>query len=82
MLQPSGPGPGCTVRIGEVESKQSRRGRPRSRSKLGRISGPGQSVCKFPEILAKAGLEVVDVSLHRPNLESVFLPLTGRELRD
>ena len=31
---------------------------------------------------AKAGLEVVDVSLHRPNLESVFLHLTGRELRE
>ena len=31
---------------------------------------------------ARAGLEVVDVSLHRPNLESVFLHLTGRELRD
>ena len=30
----------------------------------------------------RAGLEVVDVSLHRPNLESVFLHLTGRELRD
>ena len=31
---------------------------------------------------AKAGLEVVDASLRRPNLESVFLHLTGRELRD
>ena len=31
---------------------------------------------------AKAGLKVVDVSLRRPNLESVFLHLTGRELRD
>jgi ABC-2 type transport system ATP-binding protein len=31
---------------------------------------------------AKSGLEVVDVSLRRPNLESVFLHLTGRELRD
>jgi ABC-2 type transport system ATP-binding protein len=31
---------------------------------------------------AKAGLEVIDVTLHRPNLESVFLHLTGRELRD
>ena len=30
----------------------------------------------------KAGLELVDVSLRRPNLESVFLHLTGRELRD
>ena len=31
---------------------------------------------------ADAGLELVDVSLRRPNLESVFLQLTGRELRD
>jgi hypothetical protein len=31
---------------------------------------------------AKAGLELIDVSLRRPNLESVFLQLTGRELRD
>ena len=30
----------------------------------------------------RAGLEVVDVSLRRPNLEWVFLHLTGRELRD
>lgn len=30
----------------------------------------------------KTGLELVDVSLRRPNLESVFLHLTGRELRD
>jgi ABC-2 type transport system ATP-binding protein len=29
-----------------------------------------------------AKLELVDVSLRRPNLESVFLYLTGRELRD
>jgi ABC-2 type transport system ATP-binding protein len=34
------------------------------------------------EDFAKAGLELLDVSLHRPNLESVFLHLTGRELRD
>jgi len=31
---------------------------------------------------AKAGLNLIDVSLRRPNLESVFLHLTGRELRD
>jgi ABC-2 type transport system ATP-binding protein len=31
---------------------------------------------------AKAGLNLVDVSLRKPNLESVFLHLTGRELRD
>ncbi len=31
---------------------------------------------------SKAGLELLDVSLRKPNLESVFLNLTGRELRD
>lgn len=31
---------------------------------------------------AEDGLELIDVSLRRPNLESVFLQLTGRELRD
>jgi ABC-2 type transport system ATP-binding protein len=31
---------------------------------------------------AAAGLELVDLSLRRPNLETVFLHLTGRELRD
>ena len=30
----------------------------------------------------QAGLEVIDVALRRPNLESVFLHLTGRELRE
>ena len=34
------------------------------------------------ESSAKAGFDLVDVSLHKPNLESVFLHLTGRELRD
>ncbi|HEY3637548.1 MAG TPA: ABC transporter ATP-binding protein [Rhizomicrobium sp.] len=28
------------------------------------------------------GVNVIDVALHRPNLESVFLKLTGRELRE
>jgi len=31
---------------------------------------------------AEGGLELADVSLRRPNLESVFLHITGRELRD
>ena len=34
------------------------------------------------EASAHAGLELIDVSIHKPNLESVFLHLTGRELRD
>jgi ABC-2 type transport system ATP-binding protein len=31
---------------------------------------------------AAAGLDLEDLALRRPNLESVFLHLTGRELRD
>lgn len=31
---------------------------------------------------ARSGLSLVDVTIRRPNLESVFLHLTGRELRD
>jgi ABC-2 type transport system ATP-binding protein len=34
------------------------------------------------ELAARDGLELEDVSLRRPNLESVFLHLTGRELRE
>ncbi len=41
-----------------------------------------KEVALLLEGAASAGLELVDLSLHRPNLESVFLHLTGRELRD
>jgi ABC-2 type transport system ATP-binding protein len=34
------------------------------------------------EAAGRDGYELLDVTLHRPNLESVFLQLTGRELRD
>jgi ABC-2 type transport system ATP-binding protein len=34
------------------------------------------------ETAARDGLELEDISLRRPNLESVFLHLTGRELRE
>jgi ABC-2 type transport system ATP-binding protein len=34
------------------------------------------------EAAAQAGLDIADVALRKPNLESVFLQLTGRELRD
>jgi ABC-2 type transport system ATP-binding protein len=39
-------------------------------------------IARLLEEANRAGLELVDVSLRRPNLESVFLQLTGRELRD
>ena len=39
-------------------------------------------IASLLESASAAGLDIVDVSLRRPNLESVFLHLTGRELRD
>ena len=53
------------------------------------VDGSAQFTIEHPteiagllESSAKAGFELVDVSLRKPNLESVFLHLTGRELRD
>jgi ABC-2 type transport system ATP-binding protein len=53
------------------------------------IDGTAQFTIEHPteitallEASAKAGLELLDVTLRKPNLESVFLHLTGRELRD
>ena len=53
------------------------------------VDGAAQFTVEHPAEIAslledstKAGLELIDLSLHRPNLESVFLHLTGRELRD
>lgn len=53
------------------------------------VEGTGQFTIEHPseiatllDAAAKAGHELVDVSLRKPNLESVFLHLTGRELRD
>jgi ABC-2 type transport system ATP-binding protein len=39
-------------------------------------------IARLLEDARQAGLELVDLSLRKPNLESVFLHLTGRELRD
>jgi ABC-2 type transport system ATP-binding protein len=53
------------------------------------VDGTAQFTVEHPTEIAallesaeSAGLLLVDLSLHRPNLESVFLHLTGRELRD
>jgi ABC-2 type transport system ATP-binding protein len=53
------------------------------------IGGAAQFTIEHPaeiggllEASEKAGFELLDVSLRKPNLESVFLRLTGRELRD
>jgi ABC-2 type transport system ATP-binding protein len=53
------------------------------------VDGSAQFTIEHPtemggllEASEKAGFELLDVSLRKPNLESVFLRLTGRELRD
>ncbi|HKF48610.1 MAG TPA: ABC transporter ATP-binding protein [Terracidiphilus sp.] len=45
------------------------------------IERPGE-IAPLLEEASTRGLAIDDVSLRRPNLESVFLHLTGRELRD
>ncbi|MGH9523221.1 MAG: ABC transporter ATP-binding protein [Terriglobales bacterium] len=45
------------------------------------VENPAE-VASLLEAAPLAGFAVLDVSLHRPTLESVFLQLTGRELRD
>ena len=45
------------------------------------VDNPAQ-IAALLDSASAAGLLVLDLSLHRPNLESVFLHLTGRELRD
>lgn len=39
-------------------------------------------IARLLDAATQAGYELADVSLRKPNLESVFLQLTGRELRD
>ncbi len=42
----------------------------------------GINLATLLQKLGEGGVDVTDVSMQRPNLESVFLKLTGRELRD
>ena len=45
------------------------------------IEHPGE-IAVLLEEATKAGFKLLDLALRKPNLESVFLHLTGRELRD
>jgi ABC-2 type transport system ATP-binding protein len=45
------------------------------------IEHPGE-ISGLLDEAGKAGFELLDLALRKPNLESVFLHLTGRELRD
>jgi ABC-2 type transport system ATP-binding protein len=46
------------------------------------LTGDHYGLASLVERMGKAGIELVDVSVQKPTLESVFLKLTGRELRD
>jgi hypothetical protein len=44
---------------------------------------PGEmNVVTLLQKLSEKGIGITDVSMQKPSLESVFLKLTGRELRD
>ena len=47
-----------------------------------RLMGDHYGLAALVERVAKAGVELADLSVQKPTLESVFLKLTGRELRD
>ena len=42
----------------------------------------GFGIAPLLQQLTQAGIEIADLSIQKPTLESVFLKLTGRELRD
>ena len=46
------------------------------------LTGDHYGLASLVERMGKAGIELVDVSVQKPTLESVFLKVTGRELRD
>jgi len=46
------------------------------------LSQGGMNIAALLQKFSAAGIEVTDISMQKPSLESVFLKLTGRELRD
>ena len=46
------------------------------------LVGEGYGLASLVGRLGQAGIDLADVSVQKPTLESVFLKLTGRELRD
>ncbi len=46
------------------------------------LSHGGMNIAALLQKFSEAGIEVTDISMQKPSLESVFLKLTGRELRD
>jgi ABC-2 type transport system ATP-binding protein len=46
------------------------------------VKGASQLLPKIIRIAEGAGLEVLDLSVAEPTLETVFINLTGKDLRD
>jgi len=46
------------------------------------LSHGGLNIAALLQKFSEAGIEITDISMQKPSLESVFLKLTGRELRD
>jgi ABC-2 type transport system ATP-binding protein len=46
------------------------------------VSGPQRVLPQVIAVVEKAGMELADVSVSEPTLETVFINLTGKELRD
>lgn len=46
------------------------------------LSHDGINIAALLQKFNEAGIEITDISMQKPSLESVFLKLTGRELRD
>ena len=46
------------------------------------LNQQGKMLASLLQTLNEANIEITDIAMQKPNLESVFLKLTGRELRD
>ena len=46
------------------------------------LNQQGKMLTSLLQTLNEASIEITDIAMQKPNLESVFLKLTGRELRD
>jgi ABC-2 type transport system ATP-binding protein len=68
---------GVVERSGELRALEVDDGRALLNAPRGR-AGVGAAL----EVLYQSGLQLTDVTVKEPNLEDLFLKLTGRELRD
>jgi hypothetical protein len=46
------------------------------------VTGEKKAAAEVLSTILRAGLEIADITMQEPSLQSVFIKLTGRELRD